>query len=252
MSDIALSIENLSKKIYCKSFFSVEYEYIIYPMNFHVECGEVLSFLGEKGCGFTSIIHLLVGLRKCTTGKIYVANEDISALSVKEKCQYIGVIFSNPKYSFYSYIRIMKQLDLYLKLHTQYDKKQRRDRIKYCLELVDFPINYIYFYPHMLPKNLLYILSFVKILLLAPKVIIFDDAFLGFDSLFIAQLINIISILRKEMNIAFIIMSSDVPLIEYMSDRIIVLQKGKILQESDFHSLYHSPCNEYVRKLIHL
>ena len=236
MAETILKIENLCKK-YDKRL-------VLEDISFDVNEGEFISLLGPSGCGKTTILRLLIGIDKPTSGKIYKLGEDITYLAPKKRN--IGIVFQN--YSLFPNMNVYQNIAYALK-NRKLSKEEIDKNVKDIIDVVDLN-DHIYKKPRNLSGGQQQRVAIARTLVLNPDIILFDEPMSALDAEIKVILRSQLKEIQKKLNITMIYVTHDQEEAFALSDRVMVLNDSKIMQYDTPYELYHNPANEFVKKFI--
>ena len=224
-------------------------------VSFSLGEGEVLGIVGESGSGKTTLSEIAGGLRKPTHGSVLFQGKDISEMKKDEWREYrksVQFIFQSPKESMNPYYTIRSILTEPLTINfPSMSKSEKEDRIKDMLVRVGMdPEITLSFRPSHFSGGQMQRIAIARALLLEPKVIVCDECTSALDVSLEAQIINLLSSLKKETGVSMIFISHDISLVRYISDRIMVMKDGVVVEEGDTESVMSEPKHEYTKTLI--
>ncbi len=223
-------------------------------VSFQVYPGETLGLVGESGCGKTTLGRALMRLIEPMGGQVLFEGQDITHLSghkLQQLRREIQIIFQNPFSSLDPRMKIGDAVMEPLLIHSAgKTQRQRRERVAYLLERVGLHPNRMNRYPHEFSGGQRQRISIARALALNPKFIICDESVSSLDVSVQAQVLNLLKELQDEFNLTYIFISHDLSVVKFMSDRILVMNKGQIVEQGDSESIYRQPKEEYTRSLI--
>ena len=236
MDNQILKIENLSKR-YGKNL-------VLEDISFEVYQGEFLSLLGPSGCGKTTILRLLIGIEKATSGRIYKFGEDITDLSPKKRN--IGIVFQN--YSLFPNMNVYQNIAYALKSRKM-PREEIDKKVKEIIDIVGLD-EHVNKKPINLSGGQQQRVAIARTLVLNPDIILFDEPMSALDAEIKVVLRNQLKEIQKKLNITMIYVTHDQEEAFALSDRVMVLNDCRIMQLDTPHNLYHKPSNEFVKKFI--
>ena len=236
MDNPILKIENLSKR-YGKNL-------VLEDISFEVYEGEFLSLLGPSGCGKTTILRLLIGIEKPTSGKIYKFGEDITDLSPKKRN--IGIVFQN--YSLFPNMNVYQNIAYALKSRKM-PREEIDKKVKEILDIVGLD-EHVNKKPINLSGGQQQRVAIARTLVLNPDIILFDEPMSALDAEIKVVLRNQLKEIQKKLNVTMIYVTHDQEEAFALSDRVMVLNDCRIMQLDTPYNLYHKPANEFVKKFI--
>ncbi len=252
-----LEVQNLSVHFpNRKSFFGKPLEYIkaVDDVSFEVNKGEILGLVGESGCGKTTLGRTLLRLIEPQSGKIIFNGKNLTAIpsvDLKKVRKEMQIIFQDPYSSLNPRISIGDAIMEPMNVHKMYKNiKQRKEKMVDLLENVNLDSNLITRYPHEFSGGQRQRIVIARALALNPSFLICDESVSALDVSVQAQVLNLLNDLKKKFDYSIIFISHDLSVVRYMSDRILVMYKGKIEESGFSEDIYLTPKSEYTRQLI--
>ncbi|HEX6426459.1 MAG TPA: ABC transporter ATP-binding protein [Niastella sp.] len=232
----------------------VEYIKAVDNIRFEIYKGETLGLVGESGCGKTTLGRTLLGLIKPTSGLVYYDGTDLAkvdAQTMKEMRKDIQIIFQDPYSSLNPRLTIGAAIAEPLKVHNIVSgSMQRKDRVVELLEKVNLKAEHFHRYPHEFSGGQRQRIVIARALALNPSFIVCDESVSALDVSVQAQVLNLLTDLKAEMGFTIVFISHDLSVVRYISDRIMVMNKGKIEEIGEAEQVYFNPQKEYTRQLI--
>jgi peptide/nickel transport system ATP-binding protein len=252
-----LRVENL--KVYFptkKNFFGKilkEFK-AVDDVSFTVDKGETLGLVGESGCGKTTLGRTLIRLINPTSGNIFFNGKNIAGIPDEELRRMrkdIQIIFQDPYGSLNPRLTIGEAINEPMKIHSILpSQKQRKEKIIDLLEKVDLKPEYFNRYPHEFSGGQRQRICIARALSLNPDFIICDESVSALDVSVQAQVLNLLNDLKEELGFTCIFISHDLGVVHYISNRIMVMNKGKIEESGTADEIYFNPKKEYTQRLI--
>jgi peptide/nickel transport system ATP-binding protein len=232
----------------------LEYIKAVDNLRFEIYKGETLGLVGESGCGKTTLGRTLLGLIKPTSGLVYYDGVDLAkvdAQTMKEMRKDIQIIFQDPYSSLNPRLTIGAAIAEPLKVHHIVSgSTQRKDRVVELLEKVNLKPEHFHRYPHEFSGGQRQRIVIARALALNPSFIVCDESVSALDVSVQAQVLNLLNDLKGEMGFTIVFISHDLSVVRYISDRIMVMNKGKIEEIGDAEQVYFHPQREYTKQLI--
>ncbi|MEJ5032773.1 ABC transporter ATP-binding protein [Acinetobacter sp. MYb177] len=253
--EIILDVRDLKKSFYSrKGLFGKEEFQAVKGVSFQLAKGKTLGLVGESGSGKTTIGLLLMRLQEATGGKVLFEGQDILAMSEKEFARYqrkIQIIFQNPYASLNPRFTIGQILMEPMQVHgIGANDAERKQMALDLLERVSLPVQAFYRYPHEFSGGQRQRIAIARCLTLKPEVLICDESVSALDVSVQAQVLNLLQDLQDEFGLSYIFISHDLSVVKYISDQIMVMNHGDLVEIANSDDLYQSPQHEYTKRLL--
>jgi peptide/nickel transport system ATP-binding protein len=239
-----------------RNFFGKSKEMVkaVNQVSFDVYPGETLGLVGESGCGKTTLGRSILRLIEPTSGSINFESIDLRSLKkdeLREIRRDIQIIFQDPYSSLNPRLTVGDSLMEPLQVHQFYtNNTKRKKKVLELLERVNLLPEHFNRYPHEFSGGQRQRIVIARALALQPKFIICDESVSALDVSVQAQVLNLIRELQQEFNLTYIFISHDLAVIKHISDRMMVMNKGEIVEMGDPDEIYYHPKEDYTKKLI--
>lgn len=251
-----LEVRNLQVGFPMRGVFGGTKRYVmaVNGISFKVYPGETLGLVGESGCGKTTLGRTLLRLIEPMGGQVLFNNKDITTLNGRQLLflrRDMQIVFQNPYSSLDPRIKIGDAVMEPLLIHAVGKSyRQRREKASELLQDVGLPRDWMNRYPHELSGGQRQRVCIARALALNPQFIICDESVSALDVSVQAQVLNLLKNLQGKYGLTYIFISHDLSVVKFMSDRILVMNQGQIVEEGSSENIYREPKEEYTRQLI--
>lgn len=222
-------------------------------VSFSIRKGETLGLVGESGCGKSTLSKALIGLLPVKSGSILYANKDLAKISLQEWRKVrtdIQMIFQDPYSSLNPRMTIGDTIKEPLAIHNIIPKKERHKEALRLLDIVQLPATALNKYPHEFSGGQRQRIGIARALSVRPQLLICDESVSALDVSIQAQILNLLKQLQREFALTYLFISHDLGVVHYISDRVMLMQAGQIVESGDAVQVLKNPANEYTKRLI--
>ena len=215
--------------------------------------GETLGLIGESGSGKTTLSNAILKIHEFEKGEILFKGKDISKIKERELLEFrknVQIIFQDPYASLNPLQNIFQIISEPIKFHRICLKNEVYEKCKELISDVGLNENFLSRYPHELSGGQRQRVCIARAISVEPEVLICDESVSALDVSIQATVLNLLNLLKKKYNFTYIFISHDLSVVKYMSDKIIVLYNGKIVDYQDADLLFEKPKDNYTKKLI--
>lgn len=219
--------------------------------------GETLGIVGESGCGKSTFGKSIMMLERPTGGEVLFNFDgefkDITKFNSKDMLEFrkrVQMVFQDPYSALNPQKKIYTAFEEPLKVHGINTKEEREKIMAEVLRMVNIQPDYLLRYPHEFSGGQRQRLCIARALEVHPQVLICDEPVSALDVSIQAQVLNLMKDIQKEMNLTYLFIAHDLSVVQYMSDRIVVMYLGKIVEIADKHGLYEQPLHPYTKALL--
>jgi peptide/nickel transport system ATP-binding protein len=256
-SEVIIKVDNLkvwypSQKTFVGKVTA--YTKAVNDVSFEIYKGETLGLVGESGCGKTTLGRALLGLIESMEGRIFFKDKDITkapGYELRAMRNDMQIIFQDPYSSLNPRKKIGEAIAEPLKVHKLFaTNKQRKEKVIELLEKVNLSAQHYSRYPHEFSGGQRQRIVIARALALEPSFVVCDESVSALDVSVQAQVLNLLNDLKKEFDFTALFISHDLSVIRYVSDRIMVMNKGVIEETGTAEEIYNNPQKEYTKQLI--
>ena len=235
------------------SLFKPSYVKAVNGVNFSISRGETVGIVGESGCGKSTLASVLVGLQTPTSGEVLFHGKPAikrNAAMRKEFGRSVSVVFQDPSTALNPRMTIQDILVDPLAVHGIGNGAARLARVAELLALVGLPQSAAEVTPSQVSGGQRQRVAIARALALGPDIMVADEPTSALDVSVRAQVLNLLSDLKKELNLGMVFISHDIQTVRYVSDRIAVMYYGQIVEEGSAEQIFDNPSNDYTKKLL--
>lgn len=254
-NNVLMEVKNLKKYFYKSDglFSKKETVKAVDDISFEILKGKTTSLIGESGCGKSTVGRAILRLVEPTSGKIIFENKDIMKVKKREMIQFrsqMQLVFQDPFASLNQRMRVSKIIEEPLKYHKILKGKELDNRVNYLLEVVGLDRKFGSRFPYELSGGQRQRVCIARALALNPKFIILDESVSALDVSIRAQVLNLLKDLQKNFGLTYLFISHDLNVVRHISDTVIVMYLGKIMEISPSEQFYEKPIHPYSEALL--
>ena len=256
MSEYFLEVKKLKKyfPVYGGVFLrQVANVYALDGVSFTVRRGETIGLVGESGCGKTTLGRTVLRLYDPTEGQIFFKGTDITTISqnamrrLRNKMQ---MIFQDPFESLNARHTIRDILEEPFIIHRIGNREEREKKIDQLLEIVELPTSSKDRYPHEFSGGQRQRIGIARAIALDPELIVCDEPVSALDVSIQSQILNLLITLQKNLGLTYLFIAHDLSVVKHISDRIIVMYLGNVVEMIEAHSIMENPLHPYTQALV--
>lgn len=250
MAEKLIEVKNLKKYFNTKKGLL----HAVDDVNFYINKGETLGLVGESGCGKSTTGRVLLRLLEATAGEVLFEGNDILKLNssgMREMRKQMQIVFQDPFASLNPRLSLSEIIAEPLIVNKVYNNKaDMNKKVKELMDTVGLAQRLINTYPHELDGGRRQRIGIARALALNPKFIVQDEPVSALDVSIQAQILNLMADLQDEFGLTYLFISHDLSVVKHVSSRIAVMYLGKIVEMSDYNSMFKDPLHPYTQALL--
>jgi oligopeptide transport system ATP-binding protein len=227
--------------------------YAVDGVSFSIEEGETLGLVGESGCGKSTTGRVILRLLPATGGAVTFDGQDVMAASrpdMQRLRRDMQIVFQDPYASLNPRMRVRNIIGEPMRIHGIGTDKERKDRVAELLETVGLTAEQGERYPHEFSGGQRQRIGVARALALSPRFIVADEPVSALDVSIQAQMINLLEDLQKQLKLTYLVIAHDLSVVKHISDRVVVMYLGKVVEIADSSLLYDRPQHPYTEALL--
>lgn len=256
-SEVLLEVKNLEVNFTVSSNLLSRKKDVIKAVDgvsFKVNRGTTVGLVGESGSGKTTIGRSLVRLTSITSGEIYYNGVELTRLSDKEFFPYrkkIQMIFQDPFNSLNPRMTLFNIIAEPLEIHfPKLNRRRKKDRVAELLAMVNLDPSFMSRYPHEFSGGQRQRIGIARSLAVEPEFIICDEPVSALDVSVQAQIVNLLQDIQEQLGLTYLFIAHDLAVIEHISDQVLVMTGGKIVEQANAEMIYKDPKHSYTKQLL--
>jgi ABC-type oligopeptide transport system ATPase subunit len=257
MSEALLQVDNLQKLFPVKRGLlierTVDHVRAVDDVSFDIREGETLGLVGESGSGKSTTGYCVLQLLKPTGGTVRFMDKELTTMprdALREMRKEMQIVFQDPYSSLNPRMTVGNIVGEPMLVHGQGTRRAREARVRDLLETVGFNPDFTNRYPHEFSGGQRQRIGIARALALNPRLIVCDEPVSALDVSIQAQILNLLKDLQRDLGLAYLFVAHDLAVVRAMSDRIAVMNKGKIVETGPAEQIYTNPQDEYTRALL--
>jgi len=246
-----LKVENLHKYYEIKKLFHPTRQLkALSNINFHLNEKETLGIVGESGCGKSTLAKVLTKLENKTNGSIKFNGQNMEFVDKKEFHSLIQMVFQDPYQSLNPRKKALDIIADPLVINTRISREERKNKVIAMMKKVGLREEFSARYPHHFSGGQRQRLGIARALMLQPKILILDEPVSALDVSIQAQVLNLLLELQQEFSLSYLFISHDLSVIQHMSDRILVMYLGRVVEYGTREDIFNHPMHPYTKILL--
>ncbi|URL02709.1 ATP-binding cassette domain-containing protein [Avibacterium sp. 20-126] len=246
-----LKIEHLSKSFDDNvGIFSSSQFVAVENVSFQLERKKTLAIIGKNGSGKSTLVKMIVGILAPSAGEILFNNTPLQFGDYRSRSQHIRMVFQDPNSAFNPKLNVGQILDTPLRLATHLSETERDEKIFSTLKLVGLYPDHANIKINTMSMSQKQRVALARALILEPEIIITDDALGSLDATVKTQLMNLMLEIQEKLGIAYIYVGQHLGIIKHISDDVLVMDEGKMIEYGTTHDVFTAPQNEITKRLV--
>lgn len=249
--DALLTVKNLNKCFSFKNRFGITETFeAVKPCSFTMQAKQTLSIIGPIGSGKSTLAKMIVGMIEPSGGEIFVGDQKLEFGDYAVRSQMIRMVFQDPASSLNPQQRVGEILDMTLQLNSDWDPQKRQALILKTLKQVGLLAEHADYYPNTLAAGQKQRVAMARAIILQPLIIVADEPLAALDSPIRSQMVNLMLELQEKQDISFIFVTQDIEVMRHISDYVLVMNEGDVVEQGTIQMLLDSPQHPITQKLL--
>ena len=247
-----ISARDISKvyKLPAKIFKKPEIIYAVKNVSFDVKIGETLAIVGESGSGKSTVAKIINGLIVKDNGEVKIKGQDIEDISLSKRAKLIQPVFQDPYSTLNPIHTIGYIISRPLVINENLSDYNVKTKVIEILDLVGLSEEYYNRFPNQLSGGQRQRVAIARAIILKPQILICDEPTSALDVTIQSQILDLLNDLKQKLKITIILISHDISVVKYFSDRIIVMYNGQIVETGNSEDIINNPKETYTKKLM--
>ncbi len=251
MNKPILEVKKLNKSFEIKKTFKKsQLLHALSDINFDLGPQVTLGIVGESGCGKSTLAKVLTKLEKPTNGSIELLNKDYNDYDSKEFHSLIQMVFQDPYQSLNPRKKAFDIIASPLRINTNKSESEIKELVYSMMEKVGLRSEFSMRYPHHFSGGQRQRLGIARALMLRPRILILDEPVSALDVSIQAQVLNLLLELQRDFSLSYLFISHDLSVIQHVSDRILVMYLGKVVEYGNRDEIFNNPMHPYTKILL--
>lgn len=253
--EVLISVQNISKHYIIKKNILSRQMLIkaVDNVSFDIYKGESLGLIGESGCGKTTTASLLLNLKRADSGKIFYKNIELTGINdetMRTMRKELQIIFQHSQGTLDPKMTIEELLMEPLQLHKIVKSSEMDKEVTRLLKLVELSESDRLKFPYQMSGGQVQRVGIARAIATRPSFIICDEPVSALDVSIQGQILNLLTNLKKELDLTYLFISHDLKVVKHICDRIAVMYEGRIIESGETHKIMNDPTQEYTKKLV--
>jgi peptide/nickel transport system ATP-binding protein len=222
-------------------------------VSFTVERGTTTAIVGESGSGKSTVAQMVLRLLEPTEGRVLIGGRDVTELNSKELMgmrRRVQPIFQNPYGTLDPMYSIFRTIEEPLRLHHIGDDAAREAKVRDLLDKVALPASMMRRFPNELSGGQRQRVAIARALALDPEIVVCDEAVSALDVLVQDQVLHLLNDLQAELGLTYLFITHDLAVVRQIADEVVVMEKGKVVEQGDTDTVFHDPQRDYTKRLL--
>lgn len=235
------------------SIFKPNLVHAVQGVSLAIMPGQTLGIVGESGCGKSTTANVMCGLQKPTSGRVFFKGHEVTKRTAADRRRIgkvVSVVFQDPATALNARMTVRDQLADPMIVHKVGSPAERDKRVRELIHMVGLPYSALGALPGQLSGGQRQRVAIARALSIGPDAIIADEPTSALDVSVRAQILNLLTDLKNELGLAMVFISHDIQTVRYVSDRIAVMNKGKVVEEGPAGQILANPQDDYTRTLL--